>query len=119
MFSTIDKSLPGMFFIGEYKKNPLRRFMLIFLARRFVGTSALVFLIEEMKEKAEGGQGSVCIQLGKIYLQESYGISKLFLLTLPYSLLLTPRKRKKKDLESFAGLLSGLFKYPLESPPVK
>lgn len=91
--------------------------MLIFLAYRgLLAESALVFLIEEMKEKAQGEKfkDQCAIQVGKdLFTRISYGISKIFLLTLPYSSLLTPRKKKKE--RKFCGLLSGLFKYPLES----
>ena len=78
--------------------------MLIFLAYRgLLAESALVFLIEEMKEKAQGEKfkDQCAIQVGKdLFTRISYGISKIFLLTLPYSSLLTPRKKKRR--ESFA-----------------
>lgn len=89
--------------------------MLIFLAYGgLLAQSALVFLIEEMKEKAEGEKfkDQCAIQLGKIYLQESLMAS----LSSFYSPYHTPLSslQKKKD-RKFCGLLSGLFKYPLES----
>ena len=79
--------------------------MLIFLAYRgLLAESALVFLIEEMKEKAQGEKfkDQCAIQVGKdLFTRISYGISKIFLLTLPFFSLLTLRKKKKRR-ESFA-----------------
>lgn len=76
--------------------------MLIFLAYRgLLAESALVFLIEEMKEKAEGEKfkDQCAIHIGKdLFIRITYGISKIFLLTIPYSSLLTPEKKGEKVL---------------------
>lgn len=73
--------------------------MLIFLAYGgLLAQSALVFLIEEMKERPKvKSSGSVCYPVGKDLFTESLMASlSSFLLTLPYSPLLTPEKKDRK-----------------------
>lgn len=74
-------------------------------------------LIDEMKEKAthEKFKDQFAIQIGKdLFPRVVCGISKISLLTLPYLLLLPHSKKKGGGKETLCGLLSGLFKYPLE-----
>ena len=70
--------------------------MLNFLAYRgLLAENALIFLAEEMKEKAKGEKfmDQFAIQVGKdLFTRVTYGVSKLSLLTLPYCSLLTPKK---------------------------
>ena len=90
---------------------------MIFLAYRgLLAESALVFLTEEMKEKAEGEKfkDQCAIQVGKdLFIRITYGISKIFLLTIPYSSLLTipysslltPEKKGEKVLWSVVWIV--------------